>query len=182
MEILPVELFGMLLEHISSLNDLGALWLVNRQTARLCAIIPAKTVWRITYRTLDRDCEHHMADEEAPDEFPCNCSVVKPALEDPRSVPFKVRAWLYRCASVRSFGRSNESLSGCIVSIEDDVENPFDPERGRRKLGIPWHEVCEEDSDIETGEWAKVWLILKRHLVMQRVQRVNSGDETVKPW
>ena len=170
MDTLPAELFDVLLEHIWSLDDLGALCLVNQRAARLCANILPKTLWRIAHRTCHADCDNHQ------DEFPCGCSVVVPALQEPESVPFKVRAWLYRRASVRSFGTSEEVLRRCIVSVNEDMKNPYeydpyDPEHGRRKLGIPFEEFCEGD-DFEEREWKKVWLIFKRHLV---------GDGTVRP-
>ena len=52
----PTEVFGTLLEHVCSLGDLGALWLVNRQVAWLCGSIRPKTLWRITYRTCWSEC------------------------------------------------------------------------------------------------------------------------------
>ena len=57
---------------------------------------------------------------------PCDCSVVAPALEEPESVPFKVRAWLYRRASLRSFERSEEDLGRCIVQKKEDLRNPYE--------------------------------------------------------
>lgn len=114
MDTLPVEVFGSVLEHVCSLNDLGALWRVNRRMALLCGSVRPKTLWRITYRTCWSDCWRHDEVEEGIG-CSCNCSVVAPALYDPTSAPFKVRAWLYRRASIRSFGRSEEALGGCAV-------------------------------------------------------------------
>ncbi len=180
MEALPGEVFYVLLEHIGSLNDLGALWLMNRRAAWLCNNIPAKLLWRIAYRTCYTwNCEN---DDEV---LLHNCSVVVPALQEPSSVPFKVRQWLYRRASMRAFGRSKEALSGCIILKKDDLKNPYVPDFSnnfRSRLGIGsssgWY---EEDAFEEEREWDQVWLIFKRHLVMQRVQRVNLGDGQVRP-
>jgi len=184
MDRLPPELFGIILEQVCSLDDLGSLWLVNKQVAWMCDSIRPKTLWRIAYRTCWRKCEYHQEEEDCP-----GCSVVESALEDPASVPFKVRTWLYRRASRQSFGCSEEALQGCMVACWKDMDfNPYSRERGDRKLGIQMDaegDSDEEDErgrnsvDREEGEWERVWLIFKRHLVMQRVQRVNVGDPTV---
>ncbi len=174
MDSLPPEVFDIGLEHMTSLEDLGALWLMNRQAARQCANVRARTLWKITYRTFDGECER--CDLPPPDR--CNCNVVKPALEEPESVPFKVRAWLYRRASLRSFGTSQEALGRCVVSVADDMKNPYDVIRGGT-LGVLSDTV--EDYDAKVGEWRKTWTIFKRYLTMQRVQRVNRGDLTVRP-
>jgi hypothetical protein len=183
MDNLPAEVFDIVLEHIQSLDDLGALSLVNRQAARQCLDIRPKVLWRIAYRTCRGYCNRH--GEEKGAWCPCDCSVVVPALEEPESVPFKVRAWLYRRASARSFGISEEALERCIIPVEEDMKNPYafdilDPENARRKLGVPHGDYCEED-DVEEREWNLIWLTFKRHLVMQRVQRVNVGDWMVRP-
>lgn len=104
--------------------------------------------------------------------------MIVPALQEPESVSFKVRAWLYQRASVRSFGTSKEVLGRCIVQKNNDLENPYEDRRyGWGKLNTE----CKEDSDPKPGEWARFWLIIKRYWVMQRVQRVNLGDGTVRP-
>ena len=194
MDALPVEVFGLVLEHVCSLNDLGALWQVNRQMALYCGNIRAKTLWRITYRTCWRDCPRHDGMEEDTGS-PCNCSVVEPALYDFTSAAFKVRAWLYRRASERSFGRSEEALGRCVIRMDEDLENPYDKEgpNGGGKL-VAWPEGSDDwdddewqryadEQDEQVREWAKVWQIFKRHLVMQRVQRVNQGDPTaMRHW
>ena len=179
MDALPPEIFDMVVENLSSLDDLGALWLTNRRVASMCANIRAKTLWRIAYRICYKDCANHDEVKERMGS-PLDCSVVGPALEEPGSVPFKVRAWLYRRVSMRSFGRSEEVLGRCTIRKDEDLENPYDFSRGSRKLGILFKEWCEED-DVEEREWAKVWLTFKRHLVMQRVQRVGLGDRMVRP-
>lgn len=51
--------------------------------------------------------------------------MVVPAVQEPESVPFKVRQWLYRRASILSFGSSKEALSGCIISKKDDLKSPY---------------------------------------------------------
>jgi len=177
---LPPEVMYNVLEHVDSLDDLGSLSLANKWMADLVGNIRAKTLWRIAYRTCHRrGCDLHQ--EEQDEVSPCNCSVVVPALQEPGSAPFKVRQWLYRRASMRAFGSSKEALSGCIISKQDDLKNPytmdifngFDKRLGRA-------DACEEDVDVEEREWDQVWLIFKRHLVMQRVQRVNLGDGRVK--
>ena len=189
MDGLPVEVFGLVLEHVCSLNDLGALWLVNRRTAQLCGSIRGKTLWRITYRTCWSECLLHEEVEEGMGS-PCNASVVAPALYHSTSGPFKVRAWLYRRASRRSFGRSEEGLGGCVIRDGDCLENVYDRFcfhgfHGGGKLAS-WPDDSDDwgsDGEDEKGrEWRKVWLEFKRHLVMQRVQRVNQGDGTVKAW
>ncbi len=123
----------------------------------------------------------------------CDCSVVAPALHDPTSMPFKVRAWLYRRASEKSFVISKEALGRCVIWDDEDLENPYDNDRqyGSGKL-YTWpddshgwdDDECQryaDGQDEEAAEWARIWHIFKRHLVMQRVQRVNQGDPTVRP-
>lgn len=140
----------------------------------MCDSIRFKTLWRIAYRTCWRKCENHQEKEDYP-----GCSVVKPALENPGSVLFKVRAWLYRRASRQSFGCSEEALQGYMVACWEDMDfNPYSPERGGSKLGIQMDAEGDSDEEDERGrnsvdrgegEWERVWLIFKRHLVMQRV-------------
>ncbi len=150
---------------------------MNRRTALLCNNISTKVLWRIAYRTCHcKDCDNHIG-------FPCNCSVVVPALQEPESVPFKVRQWLYRRANIRSFGSSKEALSGCIISKKDDLKSLYavDDFFGECERRLGNNDTCHEDVDAEEREWDQVWLIFKRHLVMQRVQRVNLGDGQVRP-
>ncbi len=171
---LPLELLYNVVEHMDSLDDLGSLMLTNRLMADLGRGIRAKTLWRIAYRTGRADCERHDEEEDGMC-YPCDCRVVKPALQEPESVYFKVRAWLYRRASKWSFGTSEEALDRCIISVENDMKNPYDPFRGGKLATL---DGSFEDLDARVGEWDMVWLIFKRHLVMQRVQRVNLGDGT----
>ena len=112
MDALSDDLFYVVLEHIWSLNDLEALWLTNRRAARLCNNMSSKTLWRIAYRTCWADCKRHQEEEDGMGS-PCDCNVVVPVLQEPESVPFKVRAWLYQRASVRSFGNRNRCRSKC---------------------------------------------------------------------
>ena len=84
--------------------------------------------------------------------------MVVPALQEPESVPFNVRAWLYRRASVRSFESSEEALGLCIISVEDDMKNPYDFLRGSRKLGVPFEEFCEENDVEELRMSAALWI------------------------
>jgi hypothetical protein len=165
---LPPELMFNVLEHVDTLDDLASLLLTNKGMADLGRNIRAKTLWRITMRS--GDCWRH-------DDGPCG--LVQPVFEEPESRPFKVRAWLYRRASLSSFGTSEEALGRCIVLMENDMTNPYDAEKSRGPLSSSTdsHEECRA----KVKEWAKLWCIFKRHLVMQRVQRVNVGDESVRP-
>ena len=43
MDRLPKDVFDMVVEKVSSLDDLGALWLTNRCMASMCKGIQAKT-------------------------------------------------------------------------------------------------------------------------------------------
>ncbi len=169
---LPPELMYNVLEHVDSLDDLASLSLTNKWMAELVRNIRGKTLWRITMRSCNMECRSH-------DDGPCWCGMVQPALEEPVSRPFRVRAWLYRRASLSSFGTSEEALGRCIVLMENDMTNPYDAENswGPLSSSTDSHEECWA----KVREWAKLWCIFKRHLVMQRVQRVNVHDERVRP-
>jgi len=172
---LPPELMYNVLEHVDSLDDLASLSLTNKWMAELVRNIRAKTLWRITMRG---SCSSPSSLLRRHDRS-CWCGMVQPALEEPVSRPFKVRAWLYRRASLSSFGTSEEALGRCIVLMENDMTNPYDAEKswGPLSSSTDSHEECRA----KVKEWAKLWCIFKRHLVMQRVQRVNVGDESVRP-
>ena len=98
------------------------------------------------------------------------------ALDKPESVEFKVRAWLYQRACLLSFGTSGENSSGCIDLKEKNMENPYDCTRdGRSMLSCRMDNL--DDYEAKLGEWDKAWSILKGHLVIQGVQRVNLDRE-----
>lgn len=158
MDLLPAEILYVVLGKLSSLDDLGALWLTNRRIARLCGEVSSKTLWAIAYR-------HRWANAS------CSCKLTVLESEDPSTLPFRVRAWLYRRASRRAFGRSEESLAGCSSFEESsDLCYVFCGKKGQAGVTV-WDNIAE---------WRKVWRIFQRHLVMQRVQRVNRHDPTVK--
>ncbi|KAF7502402.1 hypothetical protein GJ744_005854 [Endocarpon pusillum] len=117
-------------------------------------------------------CGHYLEEEGGSG---CDCSVVVPSLVDPDSVPFKVRAWLYRRASRRAFGRSEDDLGGCM-DLDRDLDNPYNEDL-RPAQGMFW----DEEDLRKVKEWEVVWVQFRRHLLMQRVQRVNTGDPRVKP-
>lgn len=76
------------------------------------------------------------------------------------------------------FKRSEEYLGRCIVQKKKDLRNPYE------NRGYGWGKLSteyEEDNTFIPREWARDWLIFKRYLTMQRVQRVNTGDKTVRP-
>jgi len=183
MDCLSTEIFDAVLEHISSLDDLHALWLTSHRAAWSCANMLPQTLWQITYRTLCRNCifreENRLcgADEYSLER---GCDVALSSLQEPGSVPFKVRAWLYRRASLRSFGISEEVLSGCVVLRADDLENPYEIIYGSGKLSTGRRKDDDND-DTKAREWAAIWCIFKSYLVTQRVQRVNLGDARVRP-
>ncbi len=170
---LPPEVVYNVLEHVDSLNDLGSLSLTNKWMAELVGNIRAKTLWRITMRTGDsctKECESH------DDSGHCWCGLMESALGQHDSRPWKVRAWLYRRASMRSFGHSKESLEWCQVPIHDF--NPYHVETEGPCLAS-WSGMDEEyddDNYREVRGWSLVWMEFIRHLTMQRVQRVNTGD------
>jgi len=75
-----------------------------------------------------------------------------------------------------------------MVHYWQDMDvNPYSIWRGYSKLGTMVNaegapvedELGRTCFDREAGEWERVWLIFKRHLAMQRVQRVNTKDLTV---
>lgn len=112
----------MVLEHLDSLEVLGALWLINRQSAQLDDNFLSKTLWGITYRTYGfRICWPYTRwshGQELKKEKECDRTVIMPSLCKTESIPFKVLAWLYRRASLRWFGMSEESLAGCMDVIK----------------------------------------------------------------
>ncbi len=170
---LPSEVMYNVLEHVDSLDDLGSLSLTNKWMADLVRNIRAKTLWRITMRTGDcctKHCEKHDGDH-------CWCGLIEPALGQHDSRPWKVRAWLCRRASIRSFGHSEESLEWCQVPIHDF--NPYHVETEGPCLAS--QSCTDEEYHDERQGWNLVWMEFIRHLTMQRVQRVNSGDCLVRP-
>ena len=64
MDRLPKDVFDIVVEKVSSLDDLGALCLTNRCMALTCYSIQAKTLWRITHRCCHTDCANHGEEEE----------------------------------------------------------------------------------------------------------------------
>jgi hypothetical protein len=171
---LAPELMHEVLGHVECLDDLGSLMLTNRWMADLGRNIRAKTLWRITIRSCNLECLCH-------DDGPCWCGLVQPALEKPESRPFKVRAWLYRRASVRSFGISEEWLEGCQVILSAEF-NPYDLESCAYSCYIGSQLDSDEQYEAKVREWSVLWITFQRYLTMQRVQRVNLGDATVEPY
>ncbi len=168
----PPEVMDNVLEHVDSLGDLGSLSFTNRTMAGLVGSMRAKTLWRITMRSGDyctKYCTLHDGDGGR-----CWCGLMNHALGEARSRPFRVRAWLYRRASRGVFGHSEESLEGCQVPIRDF--NPYHAETEGPCLG---HE--DDDDYREVREWNLIWMSFIRYLTMQRVQRVNTGDEKARP-
>ncbi len=162
---LPPEVMDNVLEHVDCLNDLGSLSLTNRRMASVVRNVGGKTLWRITMRSLRFNCGLHV-------EGRCLCwwrhGLMEASLERPYSRPWRVRAWLYRRASIRSFGHSEESLAGCQVPVvclrlyaRSDAMSVDDLERER--------------------EWNAVWRTFARYLTGQRVQGVNMRDGRVRP-
>ncbi len=169
---LPPEVMYNVLEHVDSLNDLGSLSLTNKWMADLVRNIRGKTLWRIAYRTCHRrGCDLHQ--EEQDEVSPCNCSVVAPALQEPGSAPWKVRAWLYARACRRSFGADAgfSALELCQVDLQEPF-NPYDSDT----LGVWINVESDTDSEYERRvlEWNTTWMTFTRYLTMQRVQQVST--------
>jgi len=158
---LPLELMCNVMEHVDCLDDLRSLSLTNRLMAGYVGSIEAKTLWGITVRSFQFDCGLHVDGR-------CLCwcwrGLVGPSLERAGSRPWKVRAWLYRRASIRSFGHSEECLAGCQVPIVCLRPNARSVEE------LEWNR-----------EWNAVWTTFGRYLTRQRVERVNMRDGRVRP-
>ena len=180
MDKIPIEVFDKVLQNISSLTDLDALWRTCRGIACVCATIRSKTLWQITYRTLCNDCiyppEYRLCSEEDEYSLERGCNVAVSSLLVPTSRPFKVRSWLYRRASLRSFGVSKEELGRCIVLRNNDLQNPYELYCAPGKLSNS-HSVATYN---KAREWAAIWCTFKICLVTQRVQRVNVDDPKIK--
>jgi len=154
---LPPELMDNVLEHVPTLDDLGALSLTSRRVNLFCNRVSATTLRRITERCtytkvyklgdMGRRPERRRSQPK---------EVVMAAFNQPLSRPYKVREWLYRRGSRRWFGGGEDLLEGWP----------------RRLLDGQVSEVVDE------------WRILKRHIAMhiatQRVQRVDRSDLTAK--
>ena len=196
MESAPAEILDLVLENVSSLDDLTSLSLTNKLLARCVANTKAKTLWHIAYSMYLPHCRIHPCDDwdscslksdwydkQYGTYEDCRCEVAEASVEYPKSTPFKIRAWLYRRGCRRCFGKSEEDLAGCAKTTGYVLEYPYGMEfmgENENFASENQWELFGEAYNISVGEWRKIWLIFKRHMVMQRVQRVNMGDSSVK--
>ena len=132
MDNLPLEVINAILTRLDTLKDLEPLSLVNQRMASACSGIPGKALWGVLLKTTaaDHNRGYNCCDLKVSGACFACLSLYK-SINEQGTLPFKVRAWLFRRARETPCSSHNSAENWAahvwkLVDVENGDPNIFE--------------------------------------------------------